>query len=91
MNTQIEDRLKDDKILSLLNGLSAVTTQGDNGLDNRDSLKENLQENIMKEVGNTKDIVQSVLQEVIDKGEGELNESVEKTVQNVEKITEPKK
>ena len=90
MNTQIEDRLKNDKILSLLNGLSAVTTQGGNDLD-RDSLKENLQGNIMKEVGNTKEIVQSVLQEVIDKGEGKLNESVERTVQNVEKITEPKK
>ena len=68
MNTQIEDRLKDDKILSLLNGLSAVATNND--LDNRDSLKENLQGTIMEQVGNTKDIVQNVVQYVIDTGEG---------------------
>jgi hypothetical protein len=92
MNTQIEDRLKNDKILSLLNGLSAVATGGmNNGLDNRESLKENLQGTIMKEVGNTKDIVQSVVQDVVDTSEGKINESVERTVQNVEKITEPKK
>ena len=82
MNTQIEDRLKNDKILSLLNGLSAVATNND--LDNRDSLKENLQGTIMKEVGNTKEIAQSVVQDLIDKSEGELNDSVENLKMSVE-------
>ena len=68
MNTQIEDRLKNDKILSLLNGLSAVATNG--GLnESTKELKENLQGTIMKEVGNTKDI--------IDKSQDKINESVE--------------
>ena len=82
MNTQIEDRLKNDKILSLLNGLSAVATNND--LDNRDSLKENLQGTIMKEVGNTKEIAQSVVQDLIDKSEGKLNDSVENLKMSVE-------
>ena len=82
MNTQIDDRLKNDKILSLLNGLSAVATNND--LDNRDSLKENLQGTIMKEVGNTKEIAQSVVQDLIDKSEGKLNDSVENLKMSVE-------
>ena len=88
MNTQIEDRLKDDKILSLLNGLSAVATQG--GLnESSKELKANLQGTIMKEVGNTKDIAQSIVQDVIDKSEGKLNESVETLKTNIEEA-EPK-
>tara|TARA_B100000900_G_scaffold414332_1_gene440702 strand:+ start:2809 stop:3684 length:876 start_codon:yes stop_codon:yes gene_type:complete len=92
MNTKIEDRLKDDKILSLLNGLSAVATQGSNrGLnENSKELKENLQGTIMKQVGNTKDIVQSVVQDVIDKSEDKLNESVENITTIIEEA-EPKK
>ena len=86
MNTQIEDRLKDDKILSLLNGLSAVATQD----SNRGLNKENLQGTIMKEVGNTKDIVQSVVQDVVDKSEGKINESVE-TLKTSLEVAEPKK
>ena len=76
MNTQIEDRLKNDKILSLLNGLSAAATNNDLNESSKE-LKENLQGTIMKEVGNTKDIAQSVVQDVIDTGEGKINESVE--------------
>lgn len=86
MNTQIEDRLKDDKILSLLNGLSAVATQD----SNRGLNKENLQGTIMKEVGNTKDIVKSVVQDVVDKSEGKINESVE-TLKTSLEVAEPKK
>lgn len=86
MNTQIEDRLKDDKILSLLNGLSAVATQD----SNRGLNKENLQGTIMKEVGHTKDIVQSVVQDVVDKSEGKINESVE-TLKTSLEVAEPKK
>ncbi len=86
MNTQIEDRLKDDKLLSLLNGLSAVATQGSNNSLNESSkeLKENLQGTIMKEVGNTKEIVQSVVQDVIDTSEGKINESVENIKSTIE-------
>tara|TARA_B000000557_G_C20782501_1_gene447156 strand:- start:395 stop:1264 length:870 start_codon:yes stop_codon:yes gene_type:complete len=91
MNTQIEDKLKDDKILSLLSGLSAVSSQGSNNAFNEGtkSLKENLQENIMKEVGNAKDIVQNVVSEVIDNAEGKIDESVE-NIKTVEEA-EPKK
>ena len=85
MNTQIEDRLKDDKILSLLNGLSAVAKQEPNN-----GFKENLQGTIMEQVGNTKDIVQSVVQDVIDKSEDKMNESVENLKMNIEEA-EPKK
>ena len=85
MNTQIEDKLKDDKILSLLNGLSAVATQSSNN-----DLKENLQGTIMKEVGNTKDIVQSIVTDVIDKSEEKINESVETLKMTLEEA-EPKK
>lgn len=89
MNTQIEDRLKDDKILSLLNGLSAVATQG--GLnESSKELKENLQGTIMKQVGNTQDIAQSIVQDVIEESSVKLNESVENITKTIEEA-EPKK
>ena len=92
MNTQIEDKLKDDKILSLLSGLSAVASQGSNNAFNegKNSLKENLQENIMKEVGNAKDIVHNVVQDVIENAEKKIDESVENTKTTIEEA-DPKK
>ena len=72
MNTQLEDRLKNDKILSLLSGLS----------DQKD-IEENLRSNIMTEVGNVKDTVEEKRNIVGETLSQIVDESVEKRTEKV--------
>jgi hypothetical protein len=77
MNTNIEDRLQNDNILSLLKGLG----------DPKDLMaqKSNLEQKIMGEVGN----VQSVIEEKVDVAKETASEIINQSVEKIDEAAPP--
>ena len=77
MNTNIEDRLQNDNILSLLKGLG----------DPKDLMaqKSNLEQKIMGEVGN----VQSVIEEKVDVAKETASEIINQSVEKIDEAAAP--